>query len=142
MPKWAMILTLLAVTSCGGFRLFSEKTITQEREIASVTMERLLLEENRSFSMEVDEKLNSLFSYYAIALKNLSQFDSSIDELSLSELYKSSAYLNLLAVRTQVDDIEKELAHVYSETQAKNSKSDIQKGMILKERIIFCGFSV
>lgn len=137
MPKWAMILTLTAVTSCGGFRLFSEKAVQQEREIASVTMERLLLEENKSFSKEVDEKLNSLYSYYAIAHRNLSQFDSSIDELSLSELYKSSAYMNLLAIRTQVDEIETELTKVYSKTLEKSSKSDIQKGIVLKERIAF-----
>ncbi|MFP5385624.1 MAG: polysaccharide deacetylase family protein [Bacteriovoracia bacterium] len=135
MPNWAMILTLLAVTSCGGFRLFSEKNVQPEREIASVTMQRLLLEENKSFSAQVDEKLHSLYSYYAIALKNLDTFDSAIDDLSLSELYRSSSYLNLLAVRTQVDDIERELSHAYAEIKEKNSKSDIQKGILLKERI-------
>jgi peptidoglycan/xylan/chitin deacetylase (PgdA/CDA1 family) len=135
MPKWALYLGLLAMTSCGGFRLFGEKSLEHEREIASVTMERLVIEENKTFGTEIDERLVSLYSYYALAYRNLNQFDESIKEQKLEELYQGSAYLGMIAVKTQVDDIENELIEMAQAFHKEKTKSEIQKFHIFKERV-------
>ncbi len=134
MPKWALFSTLLVMTSCGGFRLFSGKTLEQEREIASVAMERLVIEENKTFGADIDEKLGGLYNYYAIAHRNLYAFDESIPELPLEDIYQSSPYLKLIAVRTQVDEIENELIEL-SKNADEKSKPEIQRIHILKERV-------
>ena len=134
MPKWALYSALLIVTSCGGFTLFTDKNLKQNREIASVAMERLISEENKSFGAEIDEKLFTLYNYYAIAYRDLFEFDESITDSDLEELYQSSPYLGMVAVRTQVDEIENELIEI-SKLNDNKTKSDIQRVHILKERI-------
>lgn len=135
MPKWAYILALFAVTSCGGFRIFNDKSMDQEREIASVAMERLIVEENLSFGPEIDQKLHALYSYYALAHRNLLQFDQSITETELEELYQSPQYLGLLAIKTQVDELEGELIELSKLIGKQKNKTDAQRFFILKERI-------
>lgn len=135
MPKWALVSALLIMTSCGGFRLFNEKTLEQEREIASVAMERLIIEENKTFGAEIDDKLLGLYNYYAIAYRNLDAFDESLSELPLEDLYQSSPYLGLLAVRTQVDEIESELKKLSEFHHEKKSKSEIQRTHIFRARV-------
>lgn len=135
MPKWAYILALFAVTSCGGFRIFNEKALDQEREIASVAMERFIVEENLSFGPEIDQKLHALYSYYALAHRNLQHFDQSIPETELDELYQSPQYLGLLAIKTQVDELEEELIELSKVIGKQKSKIDSQRFFILKEKI-------
>lgn len=135
MPKWALFSALLAMTSCGGFRLFSEKTLDHEREIASVTMERLVIEENKTFGSEIDERLLSLYSYYTLAYRNLHAFEESIPEEDLADLYQGAPYLGMLAIKTQVDEIEKELLELNRNLKVKSSKSETQRSHILKERV-------
>lgn len=135
MPKWALFSALLVMTSCGGFRLFGDKTLEQEREIASVAMERLVIEENKSFGSEIDERLVSLYNYYALAHRNLYTFDQSISDQKLEDLYRGPAYLSIIAVKTQVDEIESELLELIAALKEKNSKSDIQKIHIFRERV-------
>ncbi len=77
----------------------------------------------QGLSDQIDAKLVSLHSYYVIAQKYLLDFDQLIEENNLEGLHRSSAYLSLLAVRTQINEIEREL-----EEMSNNS--------ILKERIL------
>lgn len=135
MPKWAYILALFAVTSCGGFRIFNEKALEHEREIASVAMERFIVEENQSFGPEIEQKLHALYSYYALAQRNLHHFDQSIAEMELEELYQSPHYLGLLAIKTQVDEAESELIELASVIGKQKSKTDAQRYFLLKESI-------
>lgn len=126
MRPWPLLfVTLLLTSSCGGFQLFTDLTKKSEREIASLSVQELLQEERETFAARVDEKLLSIHSYYVIAYRNMIQFDESINELKLSELYQSSPYLSLLAVQTQVHELESELSELNHE--AKNK--------VLKERV-------
>lgn len=131
MPVMALLLALFISTSCGGFKLFDMSALPKERTIASMPTAHLLSEDEDSFALEVDEKLKSLNNYYAIAQKNLLLFDESISEKPLEELYQSGPYLYMLAVKTQVEEIEKELTDLYEAARIKQQV----KHQILRSRI-------
>lgn len=125
-----LLLLILTLPACGGFDLWKAKN-DSEREIASLTMNHLLVEETQNFSNEIDDKLHSLHSYYLIGQKNLADFDQGIAENDLEELYEGRSYLNLLAVRTQTDEIENELFDLVESSTAAHAA----KVKILKDKI-------
>ncbi|WP_408096461.1 polysaccharide deacetylase family protein [Peredibacter sp. HCB2-198] len=131
MLKWPFILSLMVITSCGGFKLWNTQSSSQKREIASLSMQQLLQEETQSFSAEIDEKLLSIHSYYVIAQSNLIQFDEAIPGTSLEELYLQGPYLRLVASRTQMDEIQDELKELWDYLHKKKDP----KINILEERI-------
>ena len=103
-------MALLLLSSCSGPGMsYFNQEVSPERRVASIAMERLLTEEEDSFESQIDEKLFSLHSYYVIAQKHLLEFDRTIDDSSLQNLYKGEHYLSLIAARTQIDEIEKDL---------------------------------
>jgi peptidoglycan/xylan/chitin deacetylase (PgdA/CDA1 family) len=133
MIKFFLYLSIFFVSSsCGGLKFLDEKGQKAEREIASIAVSQLLDEEDKSFSAEIDETLLSLHSYYVIGQMNLIKFDDSLQDSRLEDLYKERPYLNLLALKTQVDAIENELAQIV--TSAKNGHAGKHK--ILIERMM------
>lgn len=131
MPFLALTMALFISTSCGGFKLFDMPGTSKERTIASMPAAQLLAEDADNFAAEIDEKLKSLNSYYVIAQKNLHSFDESISEKSLEELYESGPYLHLLAVKTQVEEIERSIEELYLASKI----SQQSKQQILESRI-------
>lgn len=131
MPSLALILALVLATSCGGFKLFDMTMTPKERTIASMPTAHLLAEDEDAFSLEIDEKLKNLNSYYLIAQKNLQLFDESISEKSLEELYEAGPYLHMLAVKTQVEEIESEIAELFHASKINHLK----KHQIMRSRI-------
>lgn len=115
---WVSVTVVLA-SACGG--LHSGKTLLSDpdRQIASVAVERLLNEEASTFDAEIDEKLFSLHSYYVITQKHLEAFDNSLKDSTIESLYHGQHYLSLLAVRTQIDEIEKELLEIHQSLDSK-----------------------
>lgn len=130
---WSLSFVLLVLlSSCGGVTPFADRFGSQDREIASTALQRLMQEEEQTLTSEIDEKLQSLHSYYMIAFKYLHEFDQSIHERTLKEIYESKHYQGLLAIKTQIDEIEKELLSLYEEGKASHKK-------ILKNRVAIFG---
>jgi peptidoglycan/xylan/chitin deacetylase (PgdA/CDA1 family) len=120
----SIILSLLILSSCGGFKLFNESP-KNDRKISSLSVESLVAESNENFGRELDEKFNSIHYYYVLAQKNLYLFDSLISRKSIGAIYRSPAYLKLLAVRSQVEEIEHEITSIaekLNSTKDNNSK--------------------
>lgn len=131
MPKWSFLLLTLVLSGCGGFKLWKSEDKVKQREIASLSIQQLMQEETQSFSTEIDEKLLSIHSYNLIAQRNLIQFDESIQDASLEELYQQGPYLKLVAVKTQTDEIEDEIKDLWQYLEKKNDP----KKTILEARI-------
>lgn len=127
MLKVLPFVVLLLLSSCGWshFSFFHQEKET-ERKVASVAIERLVTEEDDSFEAQVEERLLSLHSYYVIAQKHLSLFDKSLSEEGLQELYKGPHYLSLLATRTQIDELEKNLLDIHQSLSGKR-RNDLEK---------------
>ena len=120
MLKVLPLVLLMSLTSCGGLHFsFFDQAKETERRVASVAIERLMTEEDDSFEAQVEERLLSLHSYYVIALKHLALFDQNLNEDSLQELYKGTHYLSLLATRTQIDELEKDLMELHQSLSGK-----------------------
>jgi len=130
MFKLLNLLILSFVASCGGHRPFTLASQDRDRVIASVVAEQLMVEEAKTFAIEIDERLLSLHSYYVIAQKHLYRFDESIQDKELEKLYQSRSYLSLITIRSQVEEIEKELISIH-----EASTKDKEKQKILIERI-------
>ncbi len=124
-----LILLSILLTACGGNHFFEDKLLHSHREVASMALNRLLSEDDLSFSAQIDEKLLSLHVYYILGQKYLKTFDASINELTLEELYASSSYLGLMAVRSQVEEIEEELIEI-AQSQNASSKKNILNNRI------------
>lgn len=123
MLKSLPLILLMTLTSCGGPNFsFLSKNQDKDRRVASVAIERLMTEEDESFESQIEDRLLALHSYYVIAQKHLHLFDKSINEDRLIELYKGSHYLSLLATRTQIDEIERELKELHQSLPEKRRK--------------------
>lgn len=131
MPVLALIMALVLATSCGGFKFFDVAMAPKERTIASMPSSHLLSEDEEAFTAEIDEKLKNLNSYYLIAQKNLQLFDESISEKSLEELFESGPYLHMLATKTQVEEIEREITELFVASKI----SHLKKHQIIRSRI-------
>lgn len=110
----------------------SPEEMRTNRHVASVAMEQLMVESPENLGEMIEEKLNSLHNYYMIGHKNLQAFDKSISKFSTEELYQSEAYLNLIAVRTQAEEIEHELLEM--DKHLSSSKS-LKTKKLLKEKL-------
>lgn len=69
-----------------------------KREIASVNI-----------GMDFEEKLYSLHSFYLLGHKHLFAFDRALNQADSKDIYKSKEYKSLLAIKSQIDDIEHDL---------------------------------
>lgn len=118
---------LLGLTACAGpFKLSVEPLKQSDRQVASVPHKHFMRNDPQSMGDLLDERLMALHSYYLIGHKNLALFDEELKIASLEKLYSSAAYLNLLAVQTQTDEIEEEL---------RAFAQDPKQAALLKERI-------
>lgn len=132
MLKPLMIVPMMFLTSCGAYKWWSLNSQDNSRQVASMSVQQLVMEKKSNFNEEIDEKLQSLHSYYVIGQKNLMDFDSQISESDVASLYESPAYLNLLAVRTQTEEIEHELTELWDTLSDDKSKSDLKLAMQIK----------
>lgn len=115
---WPVLATTLFLTSCGLFRPESQKIVgSNEREVASLGARQLVESDEKHFQDVLTEKLQALHSYYMIGHKNLELFDQAAKENESSKLYVSDPYLNLIAVKTKVEEIEKELREAHELAQ-------------------------
>ncbi|HXH29424.1 MAG TPA: polysaccharide deacetylase family protein [Bacteriovoracaceae bacterium] len=108
MSKAFLILITILFVSCGPNTWVGDKPKPPSRVIASVGTIELGGPDELSFNQSALEKLQSLHMYYVLGQKNLGQFDKLLEEESTRKLHVSRPYLNLLAIRTQVEEIEHE----------------------------------
>lgn len=116
------LMTIVVTSSCGGFKLFSPKTPEVDRKIASL----MINDEDQTFIEALEEKLMALHSYYVIGQKSLLELDRDLPSLSLREIQLSKAYLNLEAVKNQVEAIEADVLLLYE----KGGKKELLKSTI------------
>lgn len=109
------LMTIVATSSCGGFKLNSSKETKVDRRIASL----IINDEDQTFIDEVETKLLALHSYYTMGQKNLLEFDRLLPETDLKKLYQTTAYLNLSAIKIQVESLENELFLLYQKVGKK-----------------------
>ncbi len=113
-----LLLPLLLV-SCGGLNSFTQpQESSRDREVASLALERLLLAEEASFEDDLDERLLSLHRYYVLVQKNLLKFEKNLGSLQHSAS-SDPAYLSLLALRSQLEELEQELIEIYRSADAR-----------------------
>lgn len=123
MPKYLALLPLFALTACGGFKWWNEAP-DKARIVASSSLQQFTAMEKEGFKDLLEERFHSLHSYYVIGQKNLDLFDALIENQATTKIYESGPYLNLLAVKSQTEEIEHELADLYRElSQDKNSQN-------------------
>lgn len=127
--KKMVLLTGTLLLSCSSTDLWRDQT---DRKVASMAIEQLGVESPENLNEQILEKLHSLHNYYVIGHKNLQEFDHSIKRLSSEELYQSEAYLNLIAVRTQAEEIEHELLELDKNLTALKS---VKTRKLVKEQI-------
>lgn len=127
--KKMVFLTGTLLLSCSSTDLWKSQT---ERKVASMAVEQLVVETPDNINESILEKLHSLHNYYVIGHKNLQAFDESIKNLSNEELYHSEAYRNLIAVRTQAEEIEHELLDL---DKKLTSLKSVKSRKLVKEQI-------
>ncbi|HXH73621.1 MAG TPA: polysaccharide deacetylase family protein [Bacteriovoracaceae bacterium] len=121
------------LSSCGAYQWLGDKTVQNNRQIASIGAQQLLIDDQDGFNEMLQENLHSLHSYYLIGQKNLIKFDSDLGQVKLEKLYESDSYLNLIAVRSQAEEIEHELEEVWD--MLGNSKDKKQISIQLKMKL-------
>lgn len=120
MRKLILLTSSTLLFSCSGLAPSHD---LPERKVAAVAMEQLMVESPDNLNEMIEEKLKSLHNYYVLGHKNLQLFDQSIKNLSSDEIYQSQAYLNLLAVRTQAEEIEHELVEIDQNLSSAKSRN-------------------
>lgn len=129
MKKLLIFTSTALLFSCSSTDIWKEST---NRQVAAVAMEQLMVESPDNLNNLIEDKLFSLHNYYVLGHRNLVQFDESIKKLSSEEIYQSEAYLNLLAVRTQAEEIEHELLEL--DKNLSQTKST-QKRKLVREQM-------
>lgn len=132
MYKLFLLAPMLILSSCGVYKWFHNNGDNNSRQVASLSVQQLLMEKKSNFNESIDEKLQSLHSYYLIGQKNLLQFDAQLANTNVEDLYESAAYLNLLAVRTQTEEIEHELVDLWQALQKDKSKASLKLALQIK----------
>lgn len=117
MNKTTLLLSMLILQACGAYKWWGDKSDSKTREVASESMKHIFAIEQKNFSSAIDDKLSSLHMYYLIGQQNLQQFDQIIKEENIEDIYNSEAYLKLMAVRSQAEEIEHELLEVKPENK-------------------------
>lgn len=123
---------LVTLTSCGLPKWWN-LTAEKERAISSLSVQHLTASDDLSFKEEIHQKLVYLHHYYTLAQKHLSLFDQSLSDLSLKEVYQSDAYLSLLAIRTQTEEIEHELQEIWN--QSPSARGYLKRKLLLQTEI-------
>lgn len=136
MKKTLLLSTATLLLSCSSPDYRNDSVA---RHVAAVSVEQLMVESPENLSEIVKEKLQSLHNYYVIGHKNLAEFDKMISTHSTEELYQSQAYLKLIAVRTQAEEIEHELLEM--DKTLKASKSVASKKVLSEELAKFAAQS-
>ena len=121
MIKLALLPLALVLFSCEVKRDEVSAPNPQTRKIASLDAAETTVSEELSFNRSISEKLSSLHTYYVIGQKNLELFDRLAEHEAPKKLLKSRPYLKLLAVRTQVEEIEHQLFQTWKELQPQLS---------------------
>ncbi|MFA5583716.1 MAG: polysaccharide deacetylase family protein, partial [Bacteriovoracaceae bacterium] len=129
MKKLLIFTTGTFLLSCSSTDMWKDPT---NRYVAGVALEQLMVESPENINEMIDERLHSLHNYYIIGHKNLAAFDKSIADLSAEEIYQSEAYLNLIAVRTQAEEIEHELLDL---DKKLSSVKSLKTRKLVKEKI-------
>lgn len=125
---WPLFAVLL-LSSCGAYQWFGKTPTEGQRQVASLAAQQLA-GDREGFGLTLQEKLEGLHSYYLIGQKNLEAFDAALaDAEDLASLYESDTYSNLLAVRTQTDEIEEELKELWKDVGTQKSGLFIKLSM-------------
>lgn len=132
MNKLLLLAPMFILSSCGAYKWWSENSVNNSRQVASLSVQQLMMEKKSNFNESIDEKLQSLHSYYVIGQKNLLQFDAQLESADVEAIYDSPAYLNLLAVRTQTEEIEHELVDLWQAIQKDKSKAELKLSLQLR----------
>lgn len=135
MNKYLMLSATFLLASCGFTKWWGEKP-EKNRELASLSVKSMTKEESVTFADDIDSKLSSLHVYYMLGQKNLATFDSQIEETPIEDMYQTEAYLKLIAIRTQAEEIEHEIVEAYEDLSAKKTKSANFKLMVMQQRIM------
>lgn len=122
---------LVLLGACGFGQFFHFESEEQSRVVASMAHESLM-SDSLTFSAEMDEKLISLHTYYLIGQKNLQALDSGNHQ----QLLDSPHYLNLLAVKSQVEEIEDEIKLIYRAITKSKKKKDINRAWMVRAKIL------
>ena len=108
MKKALIFLILATLSSCGLNRWLHPSEVEKSRLIASVSVQQLINDEEVTFKAEIEDKLHSLHIYYLLGHQSLNKLDKQIESGTVKKIYESSTYLELMAIHTQVDEIESE----------------------------------
>src|SRR5690554_569647 len=135
MKKLLIFTTTALLFSCSS----TDSWKPTNRQVAAVAMEQLMVESPENLNELIEEKLSSLHNYYVIGHRNLLEFDESIKNLSTEEIYQSEAYLKLLAVRTQAEEIEHELLEL--DKNLSQTKSTQKRKLVREQLAKFAGKS-
>jgi peptidoglycan/xylan/chitin deacetylase (PgdA/CDA1 family) len=128
--RYFLILLPLLSTSC-GYRKWWGPSETQ-RKLASAGLQQMLREDELTFEQHLTDRLTSIHYYTMIGHKNLQDFDESLE-------YDSIPYQNLIALRTQIDELEREVKEEY---QILAKARDQKKILLLKSLLTkFAGHS-
>lgn len=135
MKKTLIFLTLASLSSCGLYRSLDPSEIEKSRLIASVGVQQLINDEEVTFKSEIEDKLHSLHIYYLLGHQNLNKIDKQIESGTSKNLYESATYLELISIRTQIDEIETEIKETYSELLRYKNKHR-NKSTIIENSIL------
>ncbi len=118
-------MTALLMASCGIFKWPGhDASDSRSRQLASLGAQ-LLVADEAGLNERLTERLKALHCYYLIGHRLLAELDSHINELSLTELYQSESYRGLMAVRSQVDEIERELQELLLDLSKTKSHAQL-----------------
>ena len=117
---------MMSLSSCGYYKWWGPQA-NKDREVASVSVKQLLNEDEQTFSENIQDKINALHIYYVLGQKFMGQFDREIPGSKIENIYESEAYLSLLAIRTQTEEIEHEIIDVWESTKLSKDNKSAQK---------------
>ncbi len=86
-----------------------------DRKVASTMAQQLINESEQSAAEELNEKLESLHSYYTIGHRHLEDFDEALKSQSLQEVYSSETYKSLIVTRELAEEIEDSIISAQAE---------------------------
>lgn len=114
MPRISLIAAAILLVSASGYKIMAEiprpELFNSQKKLSKAATQ----EELEGLNRDLKHKLFALHSYQVLAQRNLTKFDSSLQELEISEIYHSYTYLSLTAARTQIEKIERDLQEIHS----------------------------
>ncbi len=131
-----LLATTLTLSACGQFSLFGHKGSGTDRKVASAAAEQLIEGNEKTFSEELEEQLNTLHQYYIIGHKHLDDFDQLIKTKDLEEIYETDTYKSLLVIRELSEEIEDSIIEANSQLLESMSDQRSKEDKILALRKI------